>query len=150
MIRVRKPMVRWGFFIVATLLLLSLHAVAARAPRFSIYELETPPGFARVEVVKINNRGQVLVNAFDAAGHSKPFLYNRNGAAMPLDVGERGGYAYNLNDRGEVVGYGVRQEGPYFFIYHSRNGSITDLSAATGESISRVMDINNEGVVVGK
>src|SRR5687767_8357792 len=120
----RKSITHLSCLVIAALPFLTLDVAAARSPRFMVRDLGTLAGAETMVAVKINNHGQVLGNALDANGNPQPFLYRR-GVLTPLNVGEHGGYGYNLNDRGDVVGLGMLTRGHYFFLY--QNGSVTDL-----------------------
>jgi probable HAF family extracellular repeat protein len=135
---------RFGLLTVATAALCLCappSVTAARAPRFVVRELSLP-GSQVTEGFKINDRGQVIgtIYGFDFV---RPFLYS-HGKLIQLNVGQYGS-AVNLNDHGQIIGYG---SGPILvFLYD--DGELSDVRADAGQAITTVRAINNQGAIVG-
>lgn len=98
----------------------------------------------------INNAGQVVGYSQCGDEYTKwrAFLYT--GGTM-IDLGTPGdvGFAYGINDAGQVIG-DYHFDGPYFthaFLYS--DGVMTDLGTLDGDPASYVSGINNVGQVVG-
>jgi len=95
----------------------------------------------------INNRGQVVGDAWTASGEAHAFLWD---AGTMTDLGTLGGAsssAQAINDRGQVVGWSKTSTGvTHAFLWEA--GTMTDLGAGDG-SWSFASGINNRGQIVG-
>lgn len=107
----------------------------------------------------INDSGQVVGDVFNPSnGLSRAFVTDPNGVGM-TDLGTLGGnqsFAYAINDSGEVVGAGLIGDfngSSHAFLFS--HGGMTDLSlldvvVAAGWTNISVIDINNNGQMVGE
>jgi len=137
---------RFGLLTIATAALCLYSAppaTAAHAPRFVVHDLAALSGVQQMEAFRINNFGQIVGTVYGIES-MRPFLFSR-GKLTLLDVDGQYGTAFNINDRGQIIGY---SSGPiYIFLYD--DGELTDLRAATGQPITYVRAINNRGAIVG-
>ena len=137
---------RFGLLTIATAALCltcTSPAIAARAPRYAIHDLAALSGVQNLEAFRINNFSQIVGTVYGVES-MQPFLFSR-GKLTQLNVEGQYGTAFNLNDRGQIIGY---SSGPInVFLYD--DGELTDLRAATGQPITSVRAINNRGAIVG-
>ena len=137
---------RFGLLTIATAALCltcTSPAIGARAPRYAIHDLAALSGVQNMEAFRINNFSQIVGTVYGVES-MQPFLFSR-GKLTELNVDGQYGTAFNLNDRGQIIGY---SSGPIqIFLYD--DGELTDLRAATGQPITSVRAINNRGAIVG-
>jgi probable HAF family extracellular repeat protein len=92
----------------------------------------------------INNNGQIA--GFRYVNMSTPqALILENGQIREL--APFGSAAYDINDRGEAVGYSNQQGASNAFRWH--NGVATNLGVLRGRNLGRAYSINNQGLIVG-
>jgi len=91
----------------------------------------------------INAKGHVVGTTQLADGTSVPFIW-QNGVMRQLD-GTTQGYALDINDRDQVVGYSVSESGVSGFLWDA--GSLTILGDQVGTTMPSA--VNNGGQVTG-
>lgn len=104
--------------------------------------------------VDINNSGQVVGQFYSSTGFGA-FITGPNGIGM-TDLGTLGGQNSNatgINDFGEVVGRAETADGEYHAFLFSHGGmtniNLLDVMVATGWMDIEVIDINNNGQILG-
>jgi probable HAF family extracellular repeat protein len=100
--------------------------------------------------VAINNRGQIVGIAENAASRVHAFLWE-NGTmidlgTLPGDVLSR---ARGINNRGQIVGESI-SAGGFRRAFLWKDGTMIDLGALAGGSPSSAWDINAHGDVAGE
>jgi probable HAF family extracellular repeat protein len=125
-------------------------------------ELTPLPGDSTSTGNAINERGQAVgisgecSNAVGGFSAQHAVLWEPDGTA--IDIGNLGGEAWHtpmdLNDQGDVVGFGnpAGVPGDAFGIhafYWTRHGGIVDLGVLEGDDTSQALGINDRGQVVG-
>jgi probable HAF family extracellular repeat protein len=112
--------------------------------------LQLPPGATASVALDINNVGEVVGNAGDAAGRSHAFLWT---AAGVRDLGTFGGEnaaAIGINDSGQVVGSAQDPAARYrAFVWDGTHG-MTDLGSPAGYSEPVAYKISPSGLVTGQ
>lgn len=112
----------------------------------TIVDLGVLPGAKFSEARSINNLGQIVGKSGDESA-IRAFLWQN---VVMTDLGTLGGAssdAFDINDRGQVVGTAQTASGPmHAFLW--QNGQMIDLDPA-GVLDSLALQINNEGQVVG-
>jgi probable HAF family extracellular repeat protein len=113
-------------------------------------DLGTLPGGSWAAAYGINDAGQVVGTAGDAAGDSRAFLCS--GGTM-LDLGALSGgsnsAANAINASGQIVGMADNSSGwGHAFLYS--NGTMQDLGVLPGTEKSTALAINQSGQVVGE
>ncbi|MCE7913405.1 MAG: PEP-CTERM sorting domain-containing protein [Nitrosomonas sp. PRO4] len=105
----------------------------------------------------INNSGQVVGNVGEQSDiyYHHAFITGPDGTGM-INLGTLGGYfsdALSINNAGEAVGWATTANGDFHAFIYS-HGGITDLSlldvvSADGWRSISVIDINNNGQILG-
>jgi probable HAF family extracellular repeat protein len=125
-------------------------AVKARAFLWragKLTDLGTLPGRPQSTARAINERGQVIGNAFTSGGASRAFLWQSGRRTDLGAAGERESVAVAINDRGQVIGFRTLPSGEIRgFVW--QNGRRVDLRGLGGRE-TRPSAINNRGEVVG-
>lgn len=103
-------------------------------------ELTEFPLFAHA----INNSGQIAGFRYLNSATPQAAIFE-NGQIR--DVAPGGSAAYDINDRGEAVGFSTQQGGSPAFRWH--NGTATNLGVLQGRNLGRAYSINNQGQIVG-
>jgi uncharacterized membrane protein len=111
--------------------------------------LQTPLG-AAVEGTAINNHGDVVASA---TGLSNGIVIVKGDGTF-VHVGTPAGYdsavPYDINDRGDVVGYATNSKGSILFLYSAASRSFSNLPIPAGSPpINGVFAVNNLGVAAG-
>ncbi len=101
----------------------------------------------------IDDSGWIVGAAQDERGFSKPFLY-RNGKmqALPTQGDPGQGWAYGINEAGQVVGNMSVEIRPSEGSWHAvlwQNGTYKDLGTLAGDSVSEARAVGPRGEVVG-
>lgn len=92
----------------------------------------------------INNNGQIAgFRYINMATPQAAILEN----GQIRDIAPPGSAAYDINDRGEAVGFSTQQSGSPAFRWH--NGTATNLGVLRGRNLGRAYGINNQGQIVG-
>jgi len=78
-------------------------AIAAQVPRYAIHDLAALSGVQNMEAFRINNLSQIVGTVYGVES-MRPFLFSR-GKLTLLDIDGQYGTAFNLNDRGQIIGY---------------------------------------------
>jgi probable HAF family extracellular repeat protein len=110
-----------------------------------------PPGAQTLEAHGVNNSGDVVGIAFffdqTCGGYDAPFLFSGGTIQSLNGLGGCSGQANAINDSGVVVGFeGTAAGGSHAF---SWDGTVHDLGAPTGTTISQALAINSGGTIVG-
>jgi probable HAF family extracellular repeat protein len=112
-----------------------------------------PPGdWSNAFGLSINNRGQVVGYAEDTNGQDHGFLWTPdvpNGTAGVMRALDGMTVAVDINDAGEVVGYGGVQE--HAILWSDSQGAV-DLNSVVapslGRTLTRAFAINNQGQIL--
>ena len=56
---------------------------------------------------------------------------------------------FGINNRGDVVGNGITDEGSFPFVYDAKKGTITDVAPIAGFDRTAILGISDSGVLVG-
>jgi probable HAF family extracellular repeat protein len=108
-----------------------------------------PGSIGYSDAVDVNNLGQVVGRSLMAdAVHSRGTLWWGD-RIIDLGVlpGDNHSQAHAINDRGQVVGYSANIEASTGRYFLWQNGVMRELTAASGEAIAGVADINVFGVM---
>jgi probable HAF family extracellular repeat protein len=110
-----------------------------------------PPGAQTLEAHGVNNSGDVVGIAFffdqTCGSYDAPFLFSGSTIQSLNLLGGCSGQANAINDSGVVVGFeGVATGGSHAFSY---DGTIHDLGAPSGTTISQALAVNSGGTIVG-
>ncbi len=102
--------------------------------------------------MSINDSGTITGYAFSHESY-KPFIYNpANGAKLIPTLGGKEGYAYDINNKGTVVGRSKLRDGTFHAFMWS-NGNAVDLNDLIPEGSQWVLEearaINEHGEIVG-
>ncbi|MFW6084219.1 MAG: hypothetical protein ACODAA_03305 [Gemmatimonadota bacterium] len=126
-------------------------------------ELPPLPGDSTSAATAISNSGRVVGISGDCANAVGGFsarhavLWERDGSV--IDIGNIGGEAWHtpmdINERGEIVGFGNPASAPgdafaFHAFYRSADGKVEDLEVLPGQARSQALGINNRGQVVGQ
>jgi probable HAF family extracellular repeat protein len=126
---------------------ITLHAFIWN-PVSGMVELGTLGG-ANSWAYEINNSGQVVGYAENAAGRSRAFLWTSGGGLQ--DLGTLGGNesrAYSINNSGKVVGVAQNAAGYWRAFSWTAGGGMEDLGTLGGNE-SEAKGVNDAGAVVG-
>jgi probable HAF family extracellular repeat protein len=115
-------------------------------------DLGTLPGLPNSDAININAGGQIVGYSYIGSGDSVRATFWASSSASPIDLGTLGGaigYAYSLNDSGQIVGHSSTSGGElHATLWNSSTSAPIDLGTLGGtRSLGR--DINDAGVVVG-
>ncbi len=124
-------------------------SINANAGEYSVAELGAlGSNGERTEVKKMSDNG-IVSGAMTVQNARHAFV--KNGTDSAVDIGTLGGrnsVAYDVNDKGDVVGYSnVNRRDNHAFIYTINNG-IVDIGTLGGRG-SYAEAVNDNGVVVG-
>ena len=97
----------------------------------------------------INERNET-VGAFNTLTNIRPFRSQQLKSFQQLSLlpGDKGGIAYGINNKSEVVGYSSGESGERA-VWWSSAGVINELEGLPEGSISQAKDINDAGAIVG-
>jgi probable HAF family extracellular repeat protein len=138
------------FVLIIFLIFLLVSAVSAE-PVYYIIELNPQE---RIIANSINNNGQIVGNAYDAAGHRRrATIIDSTGSGNHIDLGTLGGStsgAHSINDDGLIAGYAENEVNEPRATVFSSTGDGNNIDLGTlGGSISDARSINNNGLIVG-
>lgn len=155
---------RRSMLLVATALVVIVGASAARPAssvqrRWVITDLGGVPGMVFSQAVAISERGQVIGNSYpcvDPSGaitgrgcaSARAFVWQKGRVTRLGTLGGAWTIARDLNNSGQVVGYGTTRAGTSHAVLW-RNGAVLDLGTLPGMRESMASDINERGQVVG-
>ncbi|AGL16962.1 HAF repeat-containing protein [Actinoplanes sp. N902-109] len=106
-------------------------------------------GLTAGEAVDVNDRGQVLINMYDAGRSAEHALLWDRGRLTDLgNLGSEHTTGTALNDHGAVIGMGIDATGAYH-PFQWQHGRMTDLWPAAAQSEAVANAINTAGDVVG-
>lgn len=137
----------------AVLLTALIPSPAATAIRYNITDLGTLPGYESSRAWSINNKGQIVGEAFDSYSlfRSRAILFDPTGAGNNIDLGTLGGensYALSINIKGQIVGGADSndpQQNPQPTIFDPNGEGINIGFGEMGHALS----INDNGQIVG-
>jgi probable HAF family extracellular repeat protein len=79
------------------------------------------------------------------------FWHNNRASVLPtLGTNNCCGSVFNLNDRGQIVGYSQVAGSAFTHAVSWQNGKVTDLGTLPGDASSYAFGINNAGQIVGQ
>jgi probable HAF family extracellular repeat protein len=106
----------------------------------SIADLGTLPDYPRSSAIGINDAGDVVGDSFNNAGTQFHAFLFRNGTLTDLGAGA----AVAINNSGDIVGTSEATRAVRY-----QNGMVTDLGNFGDSDLTRALDINNTGLIVG-
>jgi probable HAF family extracellular repeat protein len=134
------------FFLAASL----TASVAYAAAEYNVTQLPVPVGASQVHPVRINDHGQIALEAATGLVH-RPFLLDKNGQLTDMfaSFGNQNGDVYGMNNNGQAVGStydlnGLKPAQPFLW----NNGKVTLLPTPNGAE-GNALAINDAGDVVG-
>jgi probable HAF family extracellular repeat protein len=101
------------------------------------------------EANAINDQGQAVGYSGTCTAALHAVLWEKNGTAFPLPDLGTGGFAFGINNQGQIVGDIASPDGTTFYAALWRNGAITNLRTLPGDFAAIASGINNQGQVVG-
>jgi len=107
-----------------------------------------PDGATSSRAYGVNSEGDVALQTKDRHGHEFPRTWRAGvpGTAPTNESSKLTGYAYAINDRGQVAGYSTGRDTDHACVWD--NGKRTDIGSEP-RSFSHAYGINNVGDVVG-
>ena len=126
--------------------LVPLAGWSAPHPRYRITDLgSTAFGSAPLA---LNNHGDVVGLTLSSNGIYRPALFHHGTVAeLPLPAGTGGGFAFDINDAGDIIGH--YWSGQHHSPFLLRSGALIDLNAQTGLDLE-LAGINNAGVIAAR
>ena len=127
------------------------HAFFYRAGR--MMDIGTPPGCSESQATSINAAGQVAGDGLQTPGRidqPRPLLYDSRTGTMKMLLmpPARGGWAFHINDKGQVIGTVWTHDDRYHVVLWG-GGRMRDLGTAPGFADSFAQGLNNRGEAVG-
>lgn len=104
---------------------------------------------ANTQVTAMNNRGQVVGYGTTAAGEWHVYLWSARTGAVDISPGVSWARAYDINDRGQVVGECGSTPPNTMACLWQPNGTVVTVAGQNGYGAT-AMGINNNGTVVGE
>jgi probable HAF family extracellular repeat protein len=101
------------------------------------------------EANAINEHGQAVGYSGNCSTALHAVLWGKNGTALPLPDLGTGGFAFGINNQGQIVGDVASPDGTTFYAALWRNGAITNLHTLPGDFAAIASGINDKGQVVG-
>jgi len=140
-------------FLCAVLLTALIPKPAAAAIRYNVTDLGTLPSYESSRAWSINNKGQIVGEAFDFNNidRNRAIFFDPNGAGNNIDLGTLGGensYALSINIKGQIVGGADSndpQQSPQPTIFDPNGEGINIGLGEMGHALS----INDNGQIVG-
>jgi probable HAF family extracellular repeat protein len=101
------------------------------------------------EANAINDRGQAVGYSGTCIAALHPVLWEKNGTVLALPDLGTGGFAFGINNQGQIVGLVSSPDGTTFYAALWRNGALTNLRTLPGDHAAIASGINDKGQVVG-
>jgi probable HAF family extracellular repeat protein len=101
------------------------------------------------EANAINDQGQAVGYSGTCTAALHAVLWEKSGTAFPLPDLGTGGFAFGINNQGQIVGDVASPDGTTFYAALWRNGALTNLRTLPGDFAAIASGINNQGQVVG-
>jgi probable HAF family extracellular repeat protein len=101
------------------------------------------------EANAINEHGQAVGYSGTCTAALHAVLWEKNGTAFSLPDHGTGGFAFGINNQGQIVADVASPDGTTFYAALWRNGAITNLRTLPGDFAAIASGINNQGQVVG-
>ncbi len=136
------PSLLVGIGILATFL--SSASAASRA-WFQIRDLGPAPFTGGIRAQALNTRGDVVGLVVRSNGLLRPALFcGGNITELPFDESVAGGYGFDINDSGEIIGHTTAGQNAVAFLLTSRG--LINLTEQVGGEIN-LFGVNNSGVI---
>lgn len=121
------------------------------APRDHLRPLPGLPGAATTVAIALNDRGQAVGFSGEPFPLSQPILWGRRGAqALGVPAGFLGGMAYAINQRGQIAGALISEQGgSKAVVWEDGQPVLLPLSGASPAVQGWCYGMNNRGHIVG-
>jgi probable HAF family extracellular repeat protein len=115
-------------------------------------DLGTVPGDVRSAALGINNKGDVIGPSFDSEGNPRAFVRKSGEGNLPVDLNglvpaDASLYllvAFSINDSGEIVGFGVDNNGDIHGFLATPCEGVTDFAGRENQSAEKTRVILSE------
>lgn len=121
------------------------------SPREHLRPLTGLPGAATTVAIALNDRGQAVGFSGEPFPLSKPVVWGRRGVqALGVPTGFLGGMAYAINQRGEIAGALISQQGgSKAVVWENGQPVFLPLAGASPQVQGWCYGMNNRGHIVG-